>query len=596
VNDVPRRLVALTFDYETWQPIPPRKHIDWDADVFAPARRLIDGDLPVTLFAEMGEYFWLDANDPPIARRMEEQWRDAVRRRHDVQLHLHPAWLPECGATHTEGRWHWEERYAKADDYPGDLDALIRRCVDRLHDVLRPVDPEYRVTCFRAGAYQAQPFRRLSTALVRAGIECDSSVYAGGVSKERGYDYSFAYSDGQPYFASPYDPQLRAAAVETELVELPIAVVGGRRLMLDGAEAGVLASKAHRALTSSGCAVAIGHTKGDLRADDVLHEARRLTADGCELLTLSRLATIARAELLTDAGGGAAPAAPRPRLQQWIPLDRERVLSLDDGSTTIEQTYPWMRVTAAGDDGSFDCVYAEHAFENAADVDAALRAAYGALRSGGALVAAVDRAVRGDLVSRLDAVGFVDVTADVGERGQVMFVRAWKRSAEATELTRAREAMAWLYDRIDPRESTSSKDAVAVIAGGVALCAGYAFAMQGLLRREGLEADVVQMKAAGHPRGRGDTKTDTHEVVQARLDGRWVILDPMACTVIPHPLMEILEHPALATGRTETDARHAERGYALYDTGFWYSRVTRFRVRRSALTPWRRNPHRAPVD
>ncbi len=34
-----RQLVALTFDYETWQPIPQGRHIDWEVDVFEPATR-----------------------------------------------------------------------------------------------------------------------------------------------------------------------------------------------------------------------------------------------------------------------------------------------------------------------------------------------------------------------------------------------------------------------------------------------------------------------------------------------------------------------------------------------------------------------------
>src|SRR5262245_17827716 len=103
------RLVALTVDYETWQPIPPGKRIDWVADVFDPAARLMEtaegAGARLTFMAEMGEYFWLQEHDPAIAGRMESQWREAIRRGHDVQLHLHPTWLPECGARYEGGRW-----------------------------------------------------------------------------------------------------------------------------------------------------------------------------------------------------------------------------------------------------------------------------------------------------------------------------------------------------------------------------------------------------------------------------------------------------------------------------------------------------------
>jgi SAM-dependent methyltransferase len=723
VSDVPRRLVALTFDYETWQPIPPGKYIDWDADVFEPAQRLIEQDIPVTLFAELGEYFWLDVNDPPIARRMEDQWRDAIRRGHDVQLHLHPAWLPECGATHVDGDWHWDTRYAKADDYPGDLDALIERCVTRLHDVLRPVDPEYRVTCFRAGAYQAQPFRRLSAALVRAGITCDSSVYAGGVSEERGYDYSRAYSQGEPYFASPYDPQLRGTPAETALVELPIAIEHGSRVMLDGAEGasfdrrvvrranlpvggpGLVARVAEalyarlrpirRALnrvlptsfarllspygpertTSSSYSVAIGHTKGDLRADEVIAAGRRLIDSGFELVTLAEAAELARVELVSNGRSRADESAfqvarergavlgdernesQSDRLQRLIPLDRQRILDLGCGagywSERISQLYPWMHVVGVDlgeefiavarerhasdrveftvadffalpfEDGVFDCVYADNSLEHAYDVDDALREVHRVLSWQGVLVAAIPSDARNpanacddhtwktwpeDVQRRLEAVGFRDITideVDVFRRlgappfapsdNRLMYVTAWKRKDGWTQTERAAEAVSWLYNHLDPRTPSTSNDATEVIADGGALCAGYAVALRGLLEREGIEANIVQMTATDHPRGSGADDADTHVVVQARLDGRLAILDAMARTTIPYGIDELVAQPTLASGRSNPDGRYEERGYALYDTAFWYSRVSRYRVYRSRMSRWRRNTHRAPL-
>jgi SAM-dependent methyltransferase len=641
----PRRLVALTFDYETWQPIPQGKRIDWEADVFSPADRLIAGDVPVTFFAELGEYFWLDESRPALARRMEEQWREAIRHGHDVQLHLHPSWLPECGATQIEGEWHWDQRYAKADAYPGDLDALLQRCVARLHDVLQPADHGYRVTCFRAGAYQAQPFRRLSAALARAGVRCDSSVYAGGISDERGYDYSDAYSDAQPYFASPWDPQLPAAPAEEDLIELPIAVIGGRRVMLDGNEGARLETRIARRrshvprrlrdvfvpsrsgpTTTHDYTVAIGHTKGDPKISEILTSARRLADRGYELVTLSTMAEIARRDLLATRQGNSlalrsVPDDPRTeRLYDLVPLDRERVLVLDDGtehaSLHLARTYPWMQVQTA-DAASFageplptdrfDCVFADRALATVAAVDATLREANEVLREGGVLVAAIPSSRRGgaavayawqtvpaDVRARMEAAGFVDVEIDLAHR-RMMFVRAWKRDRPATQLDRAREAMGWLYSRLEPGPPTAANDALEVIGGGVALCAGYALALQELLRREDVESRIVEMEATEHPRGRGSDHIDTHVVVQALLDERWFLLDAMAGTVIPHSLAEILEHPDRAAGRADPDTRHASRGYALYDTAFWYSRVARYRVYRSKLSRWQRNRQRAPV-
>lgn len=243
-----RRFVAITVDYETWHPVPVGKRIDWEADVFEPFRRLLsvatDADVKLTVMAEMAEYFWLDQNEPRTARAMEEQWREAVRRGHDVQLHLHPCWLPSLGAHRDGDQWSWDWSKAKADDYPGDLDALILQCKETLERLLRPERDSYRVTCFRAGAYQAQPFRRLGQALARNGIRCDSSVFRGGLSSERGYDYRSAYADHNPWFASPYDPQLKAVPSETQLVELPIFTPRpAERWFLDGTEGPLLAPR-----------------------------------------------------------------------------------------------------------------------------------------------------------------------------------------------------------------------------------------------------------------------------------------------------------------------------------------------------------------
>ena len=236
-----RRMVALTLDYETWQPIPEGRSIDWERDVFAPTAELLDVldglGAPLTIFAEMGEWIWLRENEPALAGRWEEQLRDALRRGHDVQMHLHPDWLPELGARREGGQWQWDRSLAKAADYPGDLTELIARCKALLEETLRPVDPEYAVTCFRAGAYEAQPFDRLYDALAANGIGCDSSVLPGGSHPERGYDYRLAYSQHQPWFASRYDPQLKAPPAERAIVEIPVfAPEPGKRWTFDSDE------------------------------------------------------------------------------------------------------------------------------------------------------------------------------------------------------------------------------------------------------------------------------------------------------------------------------------------------------------------------
>ena len=94
-----------------------------------------------------------------------------------------------------------------------------------------------------------------------------------------------------------------------------------------------------------------------------------------------------------------------------------------------------------------------------------------------------------------------------------------------------------------------------MIAGGVAFCAGYAVALLGLLDREGVDANIVQMTATDHPRGSGAEHADTHVVVQARLDGNLAILDAMAGTIIPHAHRR--DTDASRTGDRATGSRRA---------------------------------------
>lgn len=219
-----QRLASITLDYETWQPIPPGKEINWEKDIFTPTKRFLEAceGVPLTFMVEMGEYFYLKKHLPPIALQMEEQWKEIIRQGHDIQLHLHPSWLPDYGAKEENGEWHWDHSIDNPHDFPGDLKGLIRKCKETLETLLKPIKPSYQVVAFRSGGYRVQPFQRLYDALVENGIFCDSSVYQGGVDPNRGVNFSYGYSEHQPYFANRFDPQLKAPPSETGIVELPV--------------------------------------------------------------------------------------------------------------------------------------------------------------------------------------------------------------------------------------------------------------------------------------------------------------------------------------------------------------------------------------
>jgi O-antigen/teichoic acid export membrane protein/SAM-dependent methyltransferase len=243
-----RRFIALTIDYETWHPIPDGKKINWNDDVFEPTDKLMSeaeaASAPLTFMVEMGEYMWLLKNDSDTAKVMENQWKEILQRGHDIQLHLHPNWLPELNATFENGQWSWDWELAKSEHYPGNLTKLFTDLKERLESVCQTVKPDYQVTSFRAGAYQAQPFSRVWNALKANGIVCDSSIYEGGYSKEREYNYLAAYSSHNPYYASRLDPQLKAPPSENGVIEIPIFTpVRGERWFIDNKDCDILGDR-----------------------------------------------------------------------------------------------------------------------------------------------------------------------------------------------------------------------------------------------------------------------------------------------------------------------------------------------------------------
>jgi SAM-dependent methyltransferase len=228
-NNASLHRIVISLDYETWHPsIPTGKRIDWNETVIEPTNRLLEicnrYNAKLTIFFEMGEYYWLKENRPETARSIEHQLKEAIATGHDVQLHLHTSWLPETGASYNAqtDTWFWDSRYQKLHDYPFGIEDLLRRCKNDLESLLRPVKSDYKVTTFRAGAYQIQPSKPIVDALLAVGIKADSSVWKGGYQPERGNDFRAAWS-GQPYFATSYNINYYAPPAEHELLEIPIS-------------------------------------------------------------------------------------------------------------------------------------------------------------------------------------------------------------------------------------------------------------------------------------------------------------------------------------------------------------------------------------
>ncbi|MFC1888529.1 hypothetical protein ACFL4G_02110 [Thermodesulfobacteriota bacterium] len=173
---------------------------------------------------------------------VENQLRHAVERGHDVQAHLHPHWIDTEIEHDGEGasRYRFDMDRFLLGNIDGQGNPAKRRSItdllaharSYLEDLLRPIDPAYVCTAFRAGGYGIQPgTEEIFTALLDAGYRIDSSVVPGMVlqSNVNRIDFTTVPERGN-YCISPELGLSRAAG--DGIFEIPVAAgrVGSRAL------------------------------------------------------------------------------------------------------------------------------------------------------------------------------------------------------------------------------------------------------------------------------------------------------------------------------------------------------------------------------
>ena len=156
-----------------------------------------------------------DCHYAAIARQLQ----DAVRRGHDVQLHLHASYF---NAQFKNQRWEqdWSE-YNFAGLPLARLNEVVRMAKRYLEGLLRPVKADYQCTAFRAANWAVSPSRNVVRALVNNGIQIDTSVFKYG--RREGlvqFDYGAAYSAALPWTVDEDDICVRNPG--GQLIEFPI--------------------------------------------------------------------------------------------------------------------------------------------------------------------------------------------------------------------------------------------------------------------------------------------------------------------------------------------------------------------------------------
>ena len=150
------------------------------------------------------EYYEQTGEDKFSVLAIEKQLQEAIRRGHDVQLHIHSSYF--------RAKWdgkHWDqyiEEYNMAALPYERINEMVQQCTQYLNNLLRPIKADYRCHIFRAANWSMMPTPHIYEALVNNGIDIDTSVYKGG--KQGGnvcYDYTTAFDALYHYPASRWD-------------------------------------------------------------------------------------------------------------------------------------------------------------------------------------------------------------------------------------------------------------------------------------------------------------------------------------------------------------------------------------------------------
>ncbi len=134
--------------------------------------------------------------------RIVAQLQDAVRRGHDVQLHIHSSYY---NAKYDGCRWEqdWAD-YDLAGLNLERLNEMIGSGKSFLESIVRPANPDYRCVVFRAANWSVSPSRNVVQALVNNGLRVDTSVFKYGRRDDQvTFDYTAAYSEMVPWRGDP---------------------------------------------------------------------------------------------------------------------------------------------------------------------------------------------------------------------------------------------------------------------------------------------------------------------------------------------------------------------------------------------------------
>lgn len=152
-------------------------------------------------------------------------WDDSVRLMKsygfDVQLHLHPQWM---NATRKDDFFFLNDNWNFGRYSDAEQDHLIGESVNYLHELLRPIDPQYQVVAYKGGSWGLQPSGTLLKNMEKHGIKIVTGVRKGMYLPGNGVDYRTLEESTMPYYPV-YDDLCKVSAEKKEVFIIPLQTV-----------------------------------------------------------------------------------------------------------------------------------------------------------------------------------------------------------------------------------------------------------------------------------------------------------------------------------------------------------------------------------
>lgn len=172
-------------------------------------------DAHLVVFVEAAELEVIERHQTDDASEdVRRQIAGLYRQGHEVGLHLHPQWY---NARHDDGKWVLDYgEYNLCTLHRERIAQIIEQSIKYLRNVLDKSD--FTPLSFRAGNWLLQPTKTVTSVLLENGIKIDSSVFKGGLQRQRGMDYRPACKNG---FYWRFQEDVNVQDPDGQMIEVP---------------------------------------------------------------------------------------------------------------------------------------------------------------------------------------------------------------------------------------------------------------------------------------------------------------------------------------------------------------------------------------